>query len=38
VVHSGPCYRCEGKGRQDQDDFCRNRTYDRHAIRRALGF
>lgn len=30
VTHSGPCYRCEGHGRQGQDDFVRNWAYDQH--------
>jgi len=33
----GPCFACEGKGRQDQDDFFRNRAYWRRAIARAVG-
>lgn len=28
--HSGVCFGCEGKGRQDKDDFFRNRTYWKH--------
>lgn len=28
--HSGVCFGCEGKGRQDKDDFFRNQTYWRH--------
>lgn len=35
-VHTGQCFRCTGKGRQDQEDFCRNMVYDRHAISRAF--
>jgi uncharacterized paraquat-inducible protein A len=30
--HSGDCYRCEGKGYQNQYDYMRNAIYDRHAI------
>jgi len=37
-VHTGDCFRCEGKGVQDQDDYRRCIAYDRHAIRRACGF
>lgn len=36
MTHSGPCFRCEGKGQQGQADFARNQAYDRHAIRRAV--
>ena len=35
-VHSGECFRCEGKGYQNMSDFRRNRGYDKHAIRRAF--
>jgi hypothetical protein len=28
--HSGPCFRCQGKGRQGQADYQRNRHYDNH--------
>lgn len=31
-VHSGPCYRCEGKGRQGLADWFRNSRYTRYAI------
>lgn len=27
-THSGPCFRCSGKGRQGQEDFKRNWGYD----------
>lgn len=30
MTHAGPCFRCGGSGRQGQDDFHRNRTYDNH--------
>lgn len=36
MSHTGDCFRCSGKGYQDQDDFRRNRAYDRHAIARAM--
>jgi hypothetical protein len=29
-AHTGDCYRCTGKGVQDQEDFTRNWAYDRH--------
>lgn len=32
MSHGGPCYRCEGKGCQGQDDFRRNWAYDRYAV------
>lgn len=32
MTHSGPCFRCEGKGYQDQADFGRNWAYDNHRI------
>lgn len=30
MTHSGTCFRCEGKGRQGQDDYKRNQVYDNH--------
>lgn len=30
MTHSGPCFRCQGTGKQGQEDFCRNRCYDNH--------
>lgn len=30
MQHSGECYRCQGKGRQGQEDFRRNFGYDSH--------
>lgn len=30
MSHSGPCFACEGKGRQNQSDFARNRCYWNH--------
>lgn len=30
MTHSGPCFRCQGKGRQGQADYTRNRHYDSH--------
>jgi hypothetical protein len=30
MTHSGPCFRCSGKGRQNQEDFKRNWAYDQH--------
>jgi hypothetical protein len=36
-VHTGVCYRCEGKGHQNQDDYRRNYVHTCHAIRRACG-
>ena len=32
---SGPCYQCDGKGYQDQDDYRRNYGYIRHMIANA---
>ena len=29
-VHSGPCFRCLNKGRQNQEDFRRNWGHDQH--------
>jgi hypothetical protein len=29
-AHSGPCFRCESKGYQNQADYRRNRFYDMH--------
>ena len=34
MTHSGPCFRCQQKGRQGQEDFKRNWYYDNH--RRAV--
>lgn len=28
MQHSGPCFRCQSKGRQTQEDFTRNWGYD----------
>ena len=36
-VKTGSCFACEEKGRQDMDDFFRNRAYWRRAIARAAG-
>lgn len=33
MQHSGPCYRCEGKGKQTFGDMRRNRGYDYHGRR-----
>lgn len=30
MTHSGPCFRCNGKGQQGQADFRRNWAYDQH--------
>ena len=30
MTHSGPCFACEEKGRQNSDDFFRNREYWKH--------
>jgi hypothetical protein len=30
MTHSGPCYRCNGTGKQGQEDFRRNWGYDMH--------
>lgn len=30
MQHSAPCFRCQGKGRQNQADYTRNIAYDRH--------
>ena len=30
MTHSGACFRCEGKGYQDQEDAVRNWAYDQH--------
>jgi hypothetical protein len=35
-AHSGTCYQCEGKGRQDQDDFRRNYGHILFSISRAI--
>jgi hypothetical protein len=32
MTHSGPCFRCEGKGHHNQDDYKRNWAYDRYAV------
>lgn len=34
-VHTGNCFACNGAGRQNMDDFYRNRAYWRRAIVRA---
>ena len=33
--HTGVCFRCEGKGRQNQDDFKRNYGHDLYSISNA---
>jgi uncharacterized paraquat-inducible protein A len=30
MQHSGPCFRCQSKGRQGQADYKRNAYYDNH--------
>ena len=30
MTHSGPCFRCQGKGKMDADDCVRTRTYHNH--------
>jgi len=30
---TGPCYRCQGKGHQTEEDVKRNRYYDNHVRR-----
>jgi len=37
ISHSGPCFRCNGTGRETARDFRRNLAYDSFAFRRALG-
>lgn len=36
MSHSGDCYRCQGKGVQDQDDMRRNYGHTMHMIRSAV--
>lgn len=32
MTHGGPCFRCQGKGRQGQEDYRRNYGHTMHAI------
>jgi hypothetical protein len=36
MTHSATCFRCEGKGYQDQEDYARNYGYDNYAIAKAF--
>jgi hypothetical protein len=38
TTHAAMCFQCEGSGRQDPDDFHRNKAYLFHSIRIAAGF
>lgn len=36
MTNAGPCFSCRGTGKQDKAQIKRNRTYNRHKLRRII--